>query len=122
MLQKRPKPTSAAHGGIIKETVQSLIISLSTFGDELYELKRFADMNVTGFQKILKKHDKNRPHHKLHRVYWEEKLPQHSFFNQQRLQQLLTLVQTELEMLELMEKASRGSVATLEGQVSLVLR
>ncbi len=54
--------------------IDDLLVSNTKFLEELYELKKFAELNLTGFDKITKKHDKNRPQCKIRHSYMSTKV------------------------------------------------
>jgi SPX domain protein involved in polyphosphate accumulation len=81
-LTKRSNDLLFSDSHLQEELIASWAMSFASFGEELYELKKFAgvlrnapgvitfsDMNVVGFTKIIKKHDKNMPTKKIKETY-----------------------------------------------------
>lgn len=58
--QKAPVPASGPRGDDATQRLKELEAELDAITNELNELKRYGNMNYTGFLKIVKKHDRKR--------------------------------------------------------------
>lgn len=82
------------------DLINSLMASLSQFNEELFQLRKFGELNYTGFRKIIKKHDKNLRHLPKLREYFDKKIEESGVFNLQPVDDLLSRVGAELTQLE----------------------
>jgi SPX domain protein involved in polyphosphate accumulation len=102
---KREKMFALEREQSVSNLSDSFMISYTTFGEELYELKKFAgllnstvespyiciELNVMGFKKIIKKYNKHRPHAKL-TDYYQTKVQVEPFCTQTKLDSMITKV------------------------------
>jgi len=82
----------------VQIVVDSLVLSFTAFGEELYALKQFADVNAMGFRKAVKKHNKLRKHAAI--AQFTSSIASAAFVAQDKLRDMIATVEAELHYLE----------------------